>query len=97
MRTLITVLTYHFTVIVMDVLLKCCHDAREVGHQLPKPEHLGPREVVDYVQSSYPAGERLMAIDGGQLWTMYQAVKSITDQLGVCVCACVCVQMYMCK
>ena len=27
-----------------------------------------------------------MAIDGGQLWTMYQAVESITDQLGVCVC-----------
>ena len=34
--------TYHFTVIVMQFILKCCHDAREVGHQLPKPEHLGP-------------------------------------------------------
>ena len=29
---------------------------------------------------------------------MYQAVKSITDQLRcVCVCVCVCVHMYMCK
>jgi len=34
--------TYHLTVIVMHFILKCCHDAREVGHQLPKPEHLGP-------------------------------------------------------
>ena len=27
-----------------------------------------------------------MTIDGGQVWTMYQAVESITDQLGVYVC-----------
>jgi len=35
------------------------------------------------VQSSYPADERLMAIDGGQVWTMYQAVQSIDDKLDV--------------
>ena len=34
--------TYHFTVIMMHFILKCCHDAREVGYQLPKTEHLGP-------------------------------------------------------
>ena len=48
-----------------------------------------------------------MAINEGQGWTMYQAIESITDQLGVCVgyvhvCAwdmCMCVHvcnMYVC-
>jgi len=35
------------------------------------------------MQSSNPADERLMAIDGGQVGTMYQAVESITNQLDV--------------
>ena len=60
--------------------------------------------MVDYVQSSYPADERIMAIDGGQVGTMYQAVESITDQLGVyvdryvyvyvCVCMYICMYVY---
>ena len=56
------------------------------------------------MQGSYPADERLMAIDGGQVGTMYQAVESITDQLGMYVdmyaylyvYICVYVHMYIC-
>lgn len=69
-----------------------------MGDQLPKPEHLGPGKVIDNMQCAYPAYERLMAIKGGKLWAMYQAVECITDQLCVCVysvCAYVCGQFVM--
>ena len=78
--------THHFTVIMRYFILKCRHGTGEVGDQLPKPEHLGPGKVVDNVQCSYPARERLMAINGGKVWAMHQAVESFTDQLFVCVC-----------
>ena len=83
--------THHFTIIMKHFILKCRHGAGEVGDQLPKPEHLGPGKVVDNVQCSYPAHERLVAINGGKVWAMHQAVESFTDQLFVCVCVCVCV------
>ena len=29
-----------------------------------------------------------MAVNGGKVWAMHQAVESFTDQLFVCVCVC---------
>ena len=72
-------------------ILECRHGAGKVGDQLPKPEHLGLGKVVDNMQCSYPARERLVAINGGKVWAMHQAVESFTNQLCVCVCVCVCV------
>ena len=78
--------THHFTIIMRHFVLECRHGAGKVGEQLPKPEHLGPGKMVDNVQCCYPARERLVAINGGKVWAMHQAVESFTDQLFVCVC-----------
>ena len=37
-----------------------------------------------------------MAINGGKLWGMHQAVECITDQLCVCVYVCVCAYVRTC-